>query len=205
MSKDRKRSTRVALFLAGAASLSVAACRDEQMDAASFPDVESCVAAARENSLWFTAEDCEKQFAEAQKQYAETAPRYDSKAVCEEQHGVGQCGPDPVAQSQGGGGSSFMPLLMGFMLGNMLGRGGGLFGQPMVRTADGRFSTPAGTQSFASNRGAGKVPPSTFKPAPKTMGKPPMSAAQVRQRGGFGAARTAAPRASRGSGRGFGG
>lgn len=186
--KTRKRSRRVALLLAGAATLTLAACKDDSVDAESFPDLASCQQYASQNSLWFSAGDCEKQFAQAQQEYAETAPRYESQALCEQEHGVGNCGSDPAAQS-GGGGSSFMPLLMGFMLGNMLARGG-VFGQPMVRTADGRFSTPAGNQSFASNRGAGKVAPATFNPAPRTIGRPPMSAAQVAQRGGFGAART---------------
>lgn len=186
--KPRKRARRVALLLAGAATLSLAACKDDSVDAASFPDLQSCQEHAAKNSLWFSPEDCEKQFAQAQQNYAETAPRYESQALCEQEHGEGNCGADPAAQA-GGGGSSFMPLLMGFMLGNILARGG-VFGQPMVRTADGRFSTPAGNQSFASNRGAGKVAPATFNPAPRTIGRPPMSAAQVAQRGGFGAART---------------
>src|SRR5690606_41997216 len=57
----------------------------------------------------------------------------------------------------GGGGFSFMPLLVGYMMGSMLSRGGGVFSQPMVRTPTG-YSTPSGNQSFASNSGAGRVP-----------------------------------------------
>lgn len=194
----RKRSRHVALMLAGAATLTLAACKDEQVDAQSFPDLESCVAAAKDNSLWFTEQDCRTNFAAAQQEFLETAPRYESKELCEQQHGAGNCGDDPVAQqpagaeaqAQNSGGFSFMPLLVGYMMGSMLSRGGGIFSQPMVRTADGRFSTPKGDQSFATNRGAGKVAPSTFQRAPSTLGKPPMSAAQVGQRGGFGAAAT---------------
>jgi len=195
----RKRSRHVALVLAGAATLSLAGCREEQVDAQSFPDVESCIAASKDASLWFTEDDCRKNFAAAQKEFEETAPRYASKELCEAEHGAGNCGGDQAAQ-QSGGGFSFMPLLMGYMMGSMLSRGGGIFSQPMVRTADGRYATPKGDQSFASNRGAGKVPSQTFQRAPTTLGKAPMSAADVRQRGGFGAARTNA-----GAGRSFGG
>lgn len=193
----RKRSRHVALVLAGTATLALAACEDDRMDAQSFPDLESCIAASKQETLWFTEEDCRKNFAAAEQEFLETAPRYESKELCEQQHGAGNCGNDPVAQSSGGG-FSFMPLLVGYMMGSMMSRGGGIFSQPMVKTADGRFSTPKGDQSFASNRGAGKVPTSTFQRAPSTIGKPPMTAAQVSQRGGFGASATArsGPRSS---------
>lgn len=198
--RPRKRSRHVALLLAGTATLTLAACQDERVDAQAFPDLESCVAAARENSLFFTEEDCQTTFAAARQEHLETAPRYESLELCEQEHGAGNCGDDPAAAQGQGGGFSFMPLLVGYMLGSMMGRGGGVFGQPMVRTADGRFSTPSGTQTFASNRGAGKVPAAAFNRAPATIGRPAMSAAQVAQRGGFGASSTRS-----GSARGFGG
>lgn len=207
----RKRSRHVALVLAGTATLALAACKDDRVDAQSFPDLDSCIAAAQENSLWFTESDCRTNFAAAQQEFLETAPRYATKELCEQQHGAGNCGGDPAAQQTSpgqpeaqaqGGGFSFMPLLVGYMMGSMLSRGGGMFSQPMVPTADGRFATPKGDQSFATNRGAGKVPSATFQRAPATIGKPPMSAAQVSQRGGFGAGATAR---SSGSRTGFGG
>ncbi|MTH63519.1 DUF1190 domain-containing protein [Paracoccus shanxieyensis] len=204
--KPRKRSRHVALVLAGTATLALAGCRDEQVDAQSFPDLESCVAAARENSLWFTEEDCRTNFAAAQADYAETAPRYESKELCEQEHGVGNCGGDQAQQSGGGMGSMFMPLLMGYMMGSMLSGGRGVNSQPLVRTADGRYSTPAGNQSFATNRGAGQVSPNAFQRAPSTVGKPPMTASQVNQRGGFGASNTARAVGSGSSGtRSYGG
>ena len=198
----RKRSRHVALVLAGTATLALAACEDDRVDAQSFPDLNSCIAASKENGLWFTEEDCRANFAAAQKEFLETAPRYESKELCEKEHGAGQCEGDPAAQNTGGG-FSFMPLLVGYMMGSMLSRGGGIFSQPMARTADGGYSTPKGDQKFASNRGSGKVAASTFQRAPSTLGKPPMSAAQVSQRGGFGAGCTA--RSSSGSSRSLGG
>lgn len=199
----RKRGRRAALVLAGTATLALSACKDEQVDAQSFPDLESCIAASKQNELWFTEDDCRKNFDAAKKEFEETAPRYASKELCEQEHGVGNCGGDPVAQQQGGGGFSFMPLFMGYMLGSMMSRGGGIFSQPMVRTADGKYATPKGDQSFATNRGAGKVPAQSFQRAPTTLGKPPMSATQVNQRGGFGSSATARP--SSGGSSSFGG
>ncbi|WP_134679328.1 DUF1190 domain-containing protein [Paracoccus ravus] len=199
----RKRSRHVALVLLGTATLALAACEDDRVDAQAFPNLESCIAASKENGLWFTEDDCRKNFTAAQQELAETAPRYESKELCEQQHGVGNCGGDQAAQ-QSGGGFSFMPLLMGYMMGSMMSRGGGVYSQPMVRTANGQYSTPKGDTSFASNSGRGKVAPQTFQRAPTTLGKPPMSAAQVSQRGGFGAARTARPSVG-GGGRLFGG
>ena len=38
-----------------------------------------------------------------------------------------------------------------------------------VTTADGRYATPKGDQTFASNRASGKVPSQTFQRAPTTI------------------------------------
>lgn len=202
--QPRKRSRRVALLLAGATVLTLAACEEKKVDAEAFPDLDSCLAAAQKDSLFFTADDCRTAFADAQKNWEETAPRYESKELCEQEHGAGNCGGDPAAQQNQGGGFSFMPLFVGYMLGSMLGggRGGGVFSQPMIRNGSGGFTTPNGNQSFATNRGAGQVAPATFNRAPATAGKAPMSAAQVSQRGGFGQSATRSTGSSRSVGGG---
>lgn len=187
----RKRSRHVALVLAGTAMLTLAACEDDRVDAQAFPDLDSCLAAAREDGLWFTEDDCQTQFAAARAEHLETAPRYESQELCEQEHGAGACGADPAAAQQNqGGGFSFMPLLVGYMMGSMLSRGGGVFSQPMIRTPGG-YSTPNGNQSFAGNSGSARVPSNTFARAPSTIGQAPMTQTQVAQRGGFGASSTA--------------
>ncbi|MDO5657960.1 MAG: DUF1190 domain-containing protein [Paracoccus sp. (in: a-proteobacteria)] len=185
----RKRSRRVALFLAGSAVVALAACREEQTDAAAFPDEASCVAAAQAGSLFFTEADCRTQFAAAQQEHLETAPRYESRELCEQEHGAGNCGSDPAVSDGRSGGSIFMPLLMGYMIGSMLG-GRGVTQQPLVRNAQGGFSNPSGNASFANNSGTGRVAPNTFTRGATTMGQAPMTQAQVAQRGGFGASST---------------
>ncbi|QUS37310.1 DUF1190 domain-containing protein [Falsirhodobacter algicola] len=182
----RKRSATVALTLMGAA-FALSGCREDRTEASSFPDLASCRAEAEAGSLNFTPADCDAAFAQAQADHEETAPRYDALAVCEEEHGVGNC----EQQAEAGGGFSFMPLLAGMMIGQMLG-GRGIMSQPLVNTANGRFATPGGT-SVASNNGRGAMNASAFQKAPATVGRPPMSQADVMRRGGFGssgAART---------------
>ena len=96
-----KRSRHVALTLLGAAAFGLAACQEEATEAASFADLDSCMAAASDGG-WFTEADCKTTFAEAQVLHEETAPRYESRELCEEEHGVGNCGGDTVAGSGGG-------------------------------------------------------------------------------------------------------
>lgn len=178
-----KRSRVVSLGILGAAAFGLAACQqEEQTEAAAFPDEASCVAAAAQSG-WFTREDCEATFAEAQALHAETAPRYESRELCEEEHGVGNCGGDTVAGS--GGGSIFMPLLAGYLIGQALG-GGRAMAQPVVPRAGGGYATPSGGTQLQRLNAGGKMAPAAFAKAPTTVGQPPMTRAAVASRGGFG-------------------
>ncbi len=189
----RKRSRTVALAIVGAASFSLAGCREEQVDAQAFPDLESCRSAALTGGM-FSAQDCDTAFAEAETLHVESAPRYDSLQVCEEQHGEGACGSE-AQQVQGGSGGIFMPLLAGYLIGNMLGGRSGLAAsQPLYRTPDGRFTNATGASTYSSNSGRAKLGTSMFSKPPATVGKPPMTRAAVASRGGFG--RTGAARGS---------
>lgn len=191
-----KRSNRVAIAILGAAAFTLAGCREEQVDAAAYPDLQSCTDEATRGGM-FTVQDCEAAIAEAETLHVESAPRYDSLQVCEEQHGEGACGTEASAQ-QGGSGGIFMPLLAGYLIGNMLGgRTGMAASQPLYKTSDGKFTNAARSSTFSSNRGAAKLNTAQFTRPAATAGKTPMSRATATSRGGFG--RT-------GSGRtGFGG
>jgi uncharacterized protein YgiB involved in biofilm formation len=184
------------MTIAGAAAVSLAACQDERIEARVFPDEAECVAAAAsgDGGEWLTDEECRTQFAAAREEHERTAPRYADAELCEEQHD-GTC----YAVEQPGGGSFFVPLMMGYLLGNMMARGSAYRAQPVYRTAGGGFATPTGA-TVNSLRSAGAANASSFQAAPTTRGAAPMTRANVRETGGFGAARTAAPRAG-----GFGG
>lgn len=183
----RKRSRTVALTILGAAAFTVAGCREEQVEAQAFPDLASCQAAANQGGL-FTAAECDQAFAEAEALHVEAAPRYDSLAVCEEQHGQGACGSE--AEQAGGSGSIFMPLLAGYLIGNMLGRSmaGTAAAQPMYRNAAGGFTNAARTTSFGSNAGRAQMGTQSFARPAATAGQAPMSRATAASRGGFGSA-----------------
>lgn len=180
----RKRSRTVALCIVGAAAFTVAGCREEQVETLAVPDLASCKAAASLDAD-FTAADCDTAFAEAESLHADAAPRYDSQEVCEEQHGVGACGTEAAATS-GGSGSIFMPLMMGYLMGSMLGGGRGMAAQPLYRKPGGGFTNAAGTNSYSSNNGKGTLGASQFNKPASTVGKAPLTKASVASRGGFG-------------------
>lgn len=190
-----KRSRSVALFLVGAAAFALAGCVEEKVDASAFPDLESCKNAATAGGA-FSSLECDSAFAAAQQLQVETAPRYDSLEVCEEQHGEGSCSDEAQVTGTSGGGGIFMPLLAGYLIGNMASRGASAFPavQPLYKTADGRFTNATGSSTYNSNSGTGTLAASQFSKQPATIGKAPMTKATVAARGGFGGAATGRPK-----------
>lgn len=180
---DQKRSRTAALFILGASAFALAACQEEKTEAAAFPDQASCLAAASPGG-WFTEKDCNDAFAEAKALHEETAPRYDSREVCEAEHGAGACGPD-AATGGGSGGGIFMPLFMGYMIGQALG-GGRVMSQPVVRATGGGFATPDGSTKIGNLNSGGQIATSAFQKTAVTKGQPPMTKATVVRRNGFG-------------------
>lgn len=180
----RKRSRTVALTILGAASFALAGCREEEVEAQAFPDLNACLAAAGDGGL-FSADECRQSFTEAEQLHVESAPRYDSLQVCEEQHGVGNCGSE-ASQTGGGMGGIFMPLLAGYLIGSMLGGGGLSRSQPMYRTPQGGYTNAARTSTFSSNTGRAALNSSQFARPAATAGQPPMSRATAASRGGIG-------------------
>ena len=180
-----KRSKTVAIAIFGAAAFSLAGCQEEKVDAAAFPDLQSCTSEAQNGGM-FSEEDCKSAFEAAETLHVEAAPRYDSLAVCEEEHGEGACGTEG-AVTQGGSGSIFMPLMAGYLIGNMLsGRAGMSRGQPLYKTPTGQYTNAARTSTFSGNRGATKLSTSQFTKPATTFGKAPMTRATASSRGGFG-------------------
>ncbi len=192
--RPRKRSRAVALTILGAAAFALAGCREEAVEAEAFPDLGACKAAAEQGGSSFSSLDCEIAFQEAQTLHAEAAPRYESQEVCEELHGVGNCGSEQQATGSGGG-SIFMPLIAGYLIGSMLGGGrqGMAASQPLYRTQDGRFTNAAGTAAYSSDTGRGNIAASQFTRPAATAGQPPMTRATAAARGGFGSSGSTRP------------
>lgn len=190
----RQRSRSVALCIVGASTFALAGCQEEQVEAQAFPDLASCEAAASEAGVVSSGE-CAEAFAEAEELHVESAPRYDTLEVCEAEHGEGECGTESEV-AQNGSGSIFMPLLAGYLIGNMLGGRGMARAQPLYRTPNGSFTNAARSSTFSTNSGRAQLNPSQFARPATTAGRPPMSRAAPASRGGFG---------STGGTRGFGG
>lgn len=188
----RSRAMRpLTIGLIASSAFALAACKPDAPDTATaFPDLQSCLAESVRANAAVSEADCTTAYAQAVQTNMESAPRYDAMTACEEEHGTGNC---QAAESPGGGGSIFMPLLTGFLLGKML-SGGGLMSQPLYPKKDGGFATPGG-QAFGNNRGSAATSAATFAKPATTFDKAPISSkptsgwnsqSNVRSTGGFG-------------------
>lgn len=170
--------------LIGASAFALAACQEDPPEEVNiFSSAQECQALPGA-----TVESCEAGYKEALAQHEQTAPRYDSLEYCEEQHGVGNCGTPQVGSEGGGGMGIFMPLLMGYMMGRMLGGGGGFASKPLYGAPGGGMTTADKSASFGAGAKSGKVSAGALAPAKSTVGTPPMSKATAASRGGFGGA-----------------
>lgn len=196
MSKSFKRSKKAALILmVPTATLLLAGCSTEDpVETAVYQNADECAA------YYNPPAECQAEFAKAQQLHAQVAPKYQSQADCEADFGVGQCeapaatlaqnnststATDPAAPAQQQASSGFfMPMMMGFLAGQMLNRSGQAAAkqpvptQPLYKSRDDASTYRTATnQPVARQSGPVSVLPSKMQPTPGTM---------VR-RGGFGA------------------
>ena len=162
-----KKSRSVQLVLLGSASAAFAACDDGGALPASaqfYPTVAECIAD-------HGTAPCEDAKAVADSTQAAEAARFSQKQECEQEYGVGNC-----ETRQAAGSSFFMPMMMGYMMGNMM--NGGRYAQPVYRGPNSTAVMPSGGRLLNvgrfDNLGAGRA---AFRPAPQIT---PVS------RGGFG-------------------
>lgn len=102
-------------------SLALAACGSSSDEPKVYSNLQECAADTG------NAEQCEKWMAEAAKE----TPRFESREECEAKFGQGACN---QTQSGSSGHSFFMPMMLGFLAGNMLSNqsmpASGLYGNP---------------------------------------------------------------------------
>jgi uncharacterized protein YgiB involved in biofilm formation len=168
-----RKSRSVQLALMGTAAMTMAACGDAgpPPDSRFFADVKECTSQTGD------AQACEAAKAESEKTHAQEAPKFARKEQCEAEFGAGNC---ETQQAASGGGSFFMPLLMGYMMGNMM-SGGNRFSQPVYQGRDGKAVMPANGRMYNVgnfNRGGTAT---AFQPASRVS--------EV-SRGGFGGTST---------------
>ena len=161
------------VMLMGVSSIALSACEEPKVEAAVFESLQQCI---DEPSL--SREQCEQSFGEARSQHAAVAPKYTSEADCQADFGAGKCEQAPYRSA--GGGSIFMPLMMGYMMGSFMGRRGSVVSQPLYRSAgDQKNYRTADNRKVGSTTGRTQVARSaTSRPAVKS---------QTLRRGGFGA------------------
>jgi uncharacterized protein YgiB involved in biofilm formation len=104
-----KRSMSVSLVLMGSAVLGLTGCKPK---AESYPSVEACEAAAKH-----TDQECRDGFAAAQREHEASARHYQTREECIAAFGIDGC----EERHAEGGGSFFMPLMLGYMLGGGFG------------------------------------------------------------------------------------
>jgi uncharacterized protein YgiB involved in biofilm formation len=137
-----------------------------------------------------TDAECDAAYAEAQRQSAESAPRYATREECEGQWGPEQCRP----LNNNGGGSFFGPLATGFIIGQLM-NGGYRGGGPLYRDRNDQYSNGYGGGYLSRDYRTGRTVANRndvdiARKAPVRA----QSRTSVVSRGGFG-----------GGGRGYGG
>ena len=140
-----KKSRSIKLVLLGSASFALVACGDDgpPQDAQFFADTQQC-AAQYDRSI------CETAKTTAEQKFTEEAPRFTRQEECEAEFGAGNC----ETRQTAGGGSFFMPMMMGYMLGNA-------FNRPVYRGPNNGAMMQTGGRFFnvGTFAGAGRTAP----------------------------------------------
>jgi uncharacterized protein YgiB involved in biofilm formation len=185
MSTRFKRSRKAALMVMvpAATTFLLASCaREEPIETAVYETAEQCAG-------FYNPEQCLAEFNAAKALHPQVAPKYTDQAACETDFGVGNCevpastattAAAPTTAATSSSGSFFMPMMMGFMAGQLMNGAnkGNLQSQPLYKSRDDNstFRT-ANNQPVSRFTGPVKVMPSRMVPQPGKMV----------QRGGFGA------------------
>lgn len=167
-----KRSKHLKLALMGASALTLVAC-DNAKEVGVFETVDQCTA-----EEGFNIQSCEASLALARAKHVNVAPKYTSAADCEADFGAANC--ETAPQQTQSGGSVFMPMMMGYMVGSMLGGNSRASTQPLYRSKNDPTNFRTGDNSkVAGKTGLTKVAASVAR-APSTK-------TSTIRRGGFGA------------------
>lgn len=144
-----KKSRKLSLVLMG--SILLSACGSKADEPQVFKDKAECIASGK-----FNEDQCTKMEAEAKEQ----TPKFATREECVKQFGENAC-----AQTNHNGGSFFMPMLMGFMAGKLLGGGGNM------APSQGLFPSPNGNQFQTAKGVPVSVPPNFGSPASSSVNK----------------------------------
>jgi uncharacterized protein YgiB involved in biofilm formation len=170
----KSRRSLATVLMMSVSLVALTACEEPKVDAAVYSSLDQC-----KRDPLNTSDQCESSFKEATSQHAAVAPKYDTAEDCQADFGSGKCEVAPYKTSSGG--SVFMPLMAGYMMGSLLGgRGrGSMMSQPLYRSSQSPNSfRTAENRNVGSKTGRTKVASSaTSRPTFKSS---------TRSRGGFG-------------------
>ena len=169
----KSRSSFVLGLMMSVSLVALTGCDEPKVDASIYSSVDQC-----KRDPLVPPDECEKSFREAKSQHAAVAPKYASKADCQADFGENKCEQAPYRSA--GGGSIFMPMMMGYMMGSMLGGRRSMASQPLYRT-----SKNPGSFRTADNRNVGAKTGQT-RVASSTTRRPSFKSTTM-SRGGFGA------------------
>ncbi|MDD2867913.1 DUF1190 domain-containing protein [Neomegalonema sp.] len=158
-----KRSKAVHLLYLGIAATALQGCGEDERPRG-YVEAPTVQTVATGEGAYFSMQECLTRFdqalcdesaAEARAEHAQNAPKFSSQESCEAFSGPGMCEAAPQTAGASSGGSSFMPMLMGFMvgraIGNMSNSGRGYYAGP-----------PAGCDRYGAQprlNGANCAPP----------------------------------------------
>lgn len=196
--------------LAVSAVFVLSGCEQADESVSLFKDAEECKQANPS-----MAEQCTTAYNAAQAEAVKTAPKYASKEDCIAEFGESRCVETPaqagVATNTHSSGSTWMPLMAGYMMGRMMGGG---FGQSPLFTSSSPNSPAHGKFVDATGKNFGNATTGRTMTVDKRALSPKPATTTTVTRGGFGesvAKQNAASRSSasssstRSSSRSFGG
>ncbi len=169
------RSNTFKLALLGATAIILVSCGEAEEEVLAYDSVKACVKAGQQDEAV-----CQAEFDKAKKLHNDVAPRYDSARNCYSEFGYNRC----YRQRGVGGGSMWLPFMMGYMLAP---RGGPRYvsSQPLYRPA----SNPNQYYTAASGR-VGAVRANGRTQVAKSQVSRPQARTRTVARGGFGARAT---------------
>ncbi|WP_409160299.1 DUF1190 family protein [Pectobacterium sp. B2J-2] len=188
MFRKEWRTHRLApVALAVSAVFFLAGCEQTDETVSLYQNADDCSAANPSMSA-----QCTTAYNNALKEAEKTAPKYATKEDCVAEFGEAQCTQTPApaqagtaAESQQGGGMSWMPLMAGYMMGRMMGGGAGFAQQPLFSPKT--PASPANGQFVdATGKNYGNATTGRTMTVPKTALAPKPATTSTITRGGFG-------------------
>ncbi|MGY6027828.1 DUF1190 family protein [Phytobacter sp. AG2a] len=175
--------------LAVTAVFMLAGCEQNDETVSMYQNADDCSSANPGKSA-----ECTATYNNALKEAERTAPKYASREDCVAEFGEGQCqqapaqagvAPENQAQAQQSGGSMWMPLMAGYMMGRMMGGGAGFAQQPLFSSRN--PASPAyGQYTDAGGKSYGAAQPGRSATVSKTAMAPKPATTSTVTRGGFG-------------------